>query len=339
MGKYERKNRRPGAGRFERRRKEKNVGFGIVKLLIALAAVLAVAILALDGREPSADQPQTQTAPTQQVQIQQTQAVEAQTEAQSQPESSPSAQESRPTQSTEAQPLGENGEPVEQMTYMEMAQGSLVLVDGTYDVNYRLVDTVSLYDKASSAYHVEDVTLGVQECVVEPLNAWMEAFYAQSGSNDVMVSGGIRTGEDLPSGCGQPDHDSGLGVDLQTYTLGGSLDGEEFEDLAELAPEFGFVRRYPERDSDVTGVEGNEWHFRYVGLPHSDIMSTKSYCLEEYLEYLKEYPYDGNHLQVECQGVEYEVYYCEGLQIMLPTDREYTVSGNNVDGFIVTVKE
>ncbi len=79
------------------------------------------------------------------------------------------------------------------------------------------------------------------------------------------------------------------------------------------------------------------WHFRYVGLPHACVMAENDLCLEEYIDYLRGFPFSGEHLQVTCLGRSYEIYYCPRDQVYVPVNGTYTISGNNVDGFIVTI--
>jgi D-alanyl-D-alanine dipeptidase/carboxypeptidase len=50
--------------------------------------------------------------------------------------------------------------------------------------------------------------------------------------------------------------------------------------------DFGFILRYPEDKQEITGISYEPWHFRYVGLPHSQIISTQKWTLEEYHHYL-----------------------------------------------------
>ncbi len=108
-----------------------------------------------------------------------------------------------------------------------------------------------------------------------------------------------------------------------------------------VAPGYGFIERYPKGKEQITGIGHEPWHFRYVGYPHSEIMSAKNLTLEEYITFMKQYPYDSEPLYWIKDGQPLEVFYVEAAKtgmtnIKLPEDSVYLVSGNNVDGFIVT---
>ena len=65
-------------------------------------------------------------------------------------------------------------------------------------------------------------------------------------------------------------------------------------------------------------------------------------CLEEYIDYLKQFSFSKQHLNVEDdQHQRYQIYYVpsdgQRTEIPVPKDNQYTISGNNVDGFLVTV--
>ena len=47
--------------------------------------------------------------------------------------------------------------------------------------------------------------------------------------------------------------------------------------------EYGFILRYPADKTDITGVEYEPWHYRYVGVPAAMDMRDSGQCLEEYL--------------------------------------------------------
>lgn len=49
----------------------------------------------------------------------------------------------------------------------------------------------------------------------------------------------------------------------------------------------GFVLRYPEGKSNITGVDFEHWHYRYVGVENAQYMQKHNLVLEEYIALLK----------------------------------------------------
>lgn len=86
---------------------------------------------------------------------------------------------------------------------------------------------------------------------------------------------------------GQSEHHTGLAIDFNdvSYTFEESF---EYAWLLEHAAQYGFVERYPEDKEEITGIEYEPWHFRYVGKEHAARMEQLGVCLEEYLELLNE---------------------------------------------------
>lgn len=145
------------------------------------------------------------------------------------------------------------------------------------------------------------------------------------------------------------EHQTGLAIDL-------GLKKEEIDfirpdfpyqgichSFRRTAPGYGFIERYPKGKEPVTGIAHEPWHFRYVGYPHSEIMDREGLTLEEYIEYVRQFPYEGSHLKWERDGHEMEIFYVPAsgagnTRICLPENVCYQVSGNNIDGFIVTTR-
>ena len=76
---------------------------------------------------------------------------------------------------------------------------------------------------------------------------------------------------------GTSEHQLGLAVDIS---------GEIYEIypwLQENSWRYGFVLRYPSDKTAITGISGEEWHYRYVGVEAAKEMYEKGLCLEEYL--------------------------------------------------------
>ena len=93
---------------------------------------------------------------------------------------------------------------------------------------------------------------------------------------------------------GTSEHQSGLCMDMVDYRYGklendyngGNYftDEQTFKWLYNNAWKFGFILRYPEDKTDVTGYDYESWHFRFVGRYHAQRMYSQNLTLEEYLE-------------------------------------------------------
>ena len=75
-----------------------------------------------------------------------------------------------------------------------------------------------------------------------------------------------------------------------------------------------------------------------MGQPHAYLIHQKGFCLEEYIEFLQQYPDDGTPLTVEYEGCSYEIWYCAESDIHYPETGSYSVSLDNCGGAIITVR-
>lgn len=109
----------------------------------------------------------------------------------------------------------------------------------------------------------------------------------------------------------------------------------------QTAPDFGFIQRYAEDKEDITGISHEPWHFRYVGYPHSKIIAEKGFSLEEYMEFIKDYRDSHRFTFTSFCETEIEAYYVpvNDNETTISIEENYVnqISGNNIDGFIVTV--
>lgn len=164
---------------------------------------------------------------------------------------------------------------------------------------------------------------------------------------DSLIENGRSFTEQYVAYPGCSEHQTGLAIDL-----GENLDEIDFirpsfpytgifAHFRELAADYGFIERYSHGKEQITGISHEPWHFRYVGYPHARIMQHHRFCLEEYIQYLSDFPEKGQHYIFKDKGKNYEVYYVRAMEettvIEIPDDCLYQISGNNVDGFIVTI--
>lgn len=92
---------------------------------------------------------------------------------------------------------------------------------------------------------------------------------------------------------GTSEHELGLSLDIvdRKYQI---LDENQENTavqkwLIEHCHEYGFILRYPTDKKDITKINYEPWHYRYVGKEDAKFIKEKDFCLEEYIEFLKEY--------------------------------------------------
>ena len=92
---------------------------------------------------------------------------------------------------------------------------------------------------------------------------------------------------------GTSEHALGLAVDIISVS-NTNLDEtqeetKEFKWFAENCYKYGFILRYPNGTTDITGMIYEPWHYRYVGVEVAQEIQTLGVTLEEYLQdyYLK----------------------------------------------------
>lgn len=85
---------------------------------------------------------------------------------------------------------------------------------------------------------------------------------------------------------GTSEHELGIAVDINADTSKCSSDAV-YTWLANNAYKYGFIKRYPDNKIEITGVNNEPWHYRYVGVDAALEMQEKGLCLEEYIETLK----------------------------------------------------
>jgi D-alanyl-D-alanine carboxypeptidase len=99
---------------------------------------------------------------------------------------------------------------------------------------------------------------------------------------------GIEGADEYSARPGHSEHQAGLAVDI---TAGGSEEELDqtgaFKWLKENAHKYGFILRYPDGYTDVTGYVYESWHWRYIGVPDATRMFEED--IPTYEEYVGTY--------------------------------------------------
>ena len=91
---------------------------------------------------------------------------------------------------------------------------------------------------------------------------------------------------------GASDHQTGLGCDVvpKNWTDRGMNENmakePETQWMAENCARFGFILRYPSDKEDITEINYEPWHLRYVGVPVATYIMDNGLCLEEFYDQL-----------------------------------------------------
>ncbi|HFD5429660.1 TPA: M15 family metallopeptidase [Streptococcus pyogenes] len=87
---------------------------------------------------------------------------------------------------------------------------------------------------------------------------------------------------------GASEHHTGLAIDMSTVDTLNASDPSVAKAVQKIAPDYGFVLRFPEGKKTSTGVDYEDWHYRYVGKASARYMAQHNLMLEEYIAALKE---------------------------------------------------
>ncbi|WP_208920263.1 M15 family metallopeptidase [Paenibacillus uliginis] len=233
----------------------------------------------------------------------------------------------------------------------QVHKGNLVLVNKEHPIHTDGIptDIVNLYKNKEliQGYALLDNTIRLSRSVALNFGEMMHDA-GKEGVNHFMISSGYRDaseqeklyrdkGADYALPAGYSEHNIGFSLDIGS-TLKPIDQAPEGEWLQKNASEYGFILRYPKNKTEITGIKFEPWHFRYVGLPHSKIMKEKNFTLEEYLDFLKEQ----KNFITTIDGEKYEISFVpasKNMTLQVPIQQHYELSGNNVDGVIVTIRQ
>ena len=186
---------------------------------------------------------------------------------------------------------------------------------------------------------------------VDTFNAMMLAFHEAKKTDSSYVVGGMYLDSILAPNSTKPSDDtkavlaSGTALilsddgkttanEVSIYDSDAKTGKGAYAWIYENAHRYGFVR--------ASEAEGEENIFRYVGVAHANYMKNNNKTVAEYLEALQSRtankPLSFSAKNAEDKNVSYRVYYLAGGdEKVVPADKDYTVSGDNMGGFIVTV--
>ncbi|MGG4265490.1 D-alanyl-D-alanine carboxypeptidase family protein [Peribacillus simplex] len=235
--------------------------------------------------------------------------------------------------------------------------GNLILVNAHYPVHSHSIEGFSIVDAKYPDVRMKRNAVNALQCIFDKIGC-TDQIVAVSGHRSLAEQVEIYNGSMRDNGPSftekyvalpnHSEHHTGLAIDLGLKQEVIDFIRPEFpydgicNEFRKIAPYYGFVERYQSDKEDITGIAHEPWHFRYVGHPHSEVMDKEHLSFEEYIEYIRNFTYNKEHHRMsDKDGKEIEIFFVpchkERVEITIPEHSVYQVSGNNVDGFIVTI--
>lgn len=236
-----------------------------------------------------------------------------------------------------------------------LVRGDLLLLNSAFKYDGEPADMEGnfkyLFDENGTQIASASTTVNVGcKRTLSAFNEMVVDFYKKTGKSTIMITDIYLKNGGEDKTC--YEHESGLAFDLRLYYENEGTYPEftgtgEYAWFPQNCYKYGLIARYPSDKEEITGVSGIPNHFRYVGKPHAEIMYVNGWCLEEYLEELKKYTIADPFSFESEDGTCWAIYFCEEssektTNIPIPLDSSnteyyYTVSGNNLDGYIISV--
>ena len=248
------------------------------------------------------------------------------------------------------------------LTYNDTKKGDLLIInknatafDFSANGESRLVEIADEIPSSDGTllYTLRNSDMRASKAALKALNSMIEDFYVQSDNKTAAVKlyiwSAYRSFEaqstlGTATKGGYSDFHTGNLFELTYDNTSASISlSNAYDWIYKNAHKYGFITRYPEAKSGITGVSDFDNAFRYVGVAHATYMLENNLCLEEYAEKLRSYS-EENPLTVTADGITYEVFYqkanTDGETVITTSSKSgTTISGDNAGGFIVTVKK
>lgn len=185
----------------------------------------------------------------------------------------------------------------------QIASGSLILVNeahaydaappGLTALSPDAGDVLLEHRAAALLRHLISDIHGWDQIV--PVSGWRSYTEQQEIWDRSQRENGAAFTKQFVAAPGHSEHQTGLAIDLGLQQPHIDFIRPSFpytgicQTFREHAARYGFIQRYPSSKEHITGIAHEPWHFRYVGVPHAEIMQTLSLTLEEYLTLLRQY--------------------------------------------------
>lgn len=234
--------------------------------------------------------------------------------------------------------------------------GNLVLINADFSLKQASEDELMPVDTGFADIHIKREAVNMLQFIFKKIGSKDEimpvsGYRSKAEQTEIYTNSLRENGEEFTKKFvafpNHSEHQTGLAIDLALKKDNIDFIRPDFpyegicDKFRKTAPQYGFIERYPSKKENITGIAHEPWHFRYVGYPHSQIISKNDFTLEEYIDYIKQFRGGDRHLRVKSNKKIIEIFYLTAnnsgtTKLATSKNSIYQISGNNNDGFIVT---
>ncbi len=182
-------------------------------------------------------------------------------------------------------------EPTPSLPDLDMDSWELMLVNmdspmGEYEPSLVEVEYGHMFDERA-AEHLENFMQAARD---EGLSVYLSSTYRDYATQKYLYEVKLtQYPEDIAKTIvappGTSEHQSGLAADITDmyyeFKNESLADTELYKWMSTNCTDYGFVVRFPEDKTEITGIMFEPWHFRYVGVEAAKYMEENNLCLEE----------------------------------------------------------
>lgn len=180
----------------------------------------------------------------------------------------------------------------------DLSKNELMLVNKYYKLSSDYIPELVSLDKAYGSGKLEPKAYEAFKLMCD--NALLEdiklksvsAYRSYSNQNSLYKSyvkkDGTKTADTYSARPGHSEHQTGLAIDINTSSSKAKFETKkEYEWLVNNAYKYGFILRYPNNKTHITGYKYEPWHWRYVGIDVATKIYEEDITFEEYnIKYL-----------------------------------------------------
>lgn len=179
----------------------------------------------------------------------------------------------------------------------EVAESQLTtLSDDSHQVDSRIAADYEAFSEAATKAGFPLVIISAFRSVESQKEVFDTNVSGLINGNGMSEADAITKTKETMTEPGYSEHHTGLAIDIvdqewynsySTQVLDASYgdhDGAKW--IAENAPKYGFIIRYPKDRQDITGITYEPWHIRYVGKENAEYITKNDLTLEEFLKQL-----------------------------------------------------